>query len=343
MYKEDVSLTEEDYDFLRIVRLCEVDQDEVRMVSRLKYTQHYPQRLDCLVWTGLFHSRKKEFEDALIYFKECMNLLIEIGPSRYQREFLYNVYEIMRITYLNVNENEKAKKCEEYMTLISKQSSSLKTDTNKIFSSPATMPNANNSIHLQKTLPGTPYNMPNRHQSFRSPNTMPITSSNMLNGKMFESKDEINSKIEFCLLSHLKNSSKIIFIFLNLCFPLINCKIYFVYTVYTDIFLATAEDFDFLRIVRLYEIDHDDSFKARMLIRLKLPLHEHQRIDCLIYLGLFFSEGDNCQEALAYFAQCKRDFIKIGSSRYHSKFLHRVRGEMVKTFEMVEREDLFEA
>lgn len=122
---------------------------------------------------------------------------------------------------------------------------------------------------------------------------------------------------------------------------MINYKIYIVYTVYDEIFLATEEDFDFLRIVRLYEIDHDNSFKSRMLIRLTQPLHDHQRIDCLIYLGLFFSEDDKYQEASAYFAECKRDFIKIGSSRYHSKFLHRVRGEMDKTFEMVEREDLF--
>lgn len=219
MYKEDVSLTEEDYDFLRIVRLCEVDKDEVRMLSRLKNALNYPQRLDCLVWTGLFHSRQEEFEDALIYYNECRNLLIEIGPSRYQREFLYNVYEIMRLSYLNVNENEKAKECEKYMTLISTPSSSHKTVTNKILTSPSTMPNANNSFRLQNALPGTPYNMPNRNRSFQSPNAMPITSSNMLNGKIGESKD-IVSEMNLCLLFHLKNSSKIVFVYIFLIYAI---------------------------------------------------------------------------------------------------------------------------
>lgn len=118
VYKDDIEVTEEDVECLKIVRLMligKTDLFEERMANRLKTTLESRQRLDCLVWAGMFYSDEGDHEEALIYFDECMNSVIEIGPSRYQRKLLHRIYRQMKITFGKMERKDEYNKCYKMM------------------------------------------------------------------------------------------------------------------------------------------------------------------------------------------------------------------------------------
>lgn len=88
------------------------------MASRLKTPLENPQRLDCLVYTGLFYIRQKNYKEASIHFEECKRSLIKIGPTRYEMKSFINLLLKHAECYFMINEYNRAiAECDDCLSL----------------------------------------------------------------------------------------------------------------------------------------------------------------------------------------------------------------------------------